>query len=173
MRNPCKVNISAFPPASCVRPIHNSAPEGKGVVPNAFPSSGVVAFQAARVRFDVAPVAPRGGVFCRAGFQAQNVLPAFAIHTYRTDDVMRSQTLTIDVNHYPTIEPVHDIRFQRPISNVRRWLGPLALQNPLQRLPRAGLKSLTTHSIEMVGPPGFEPDPYPIRQCYVLLNHCK
>jgi hypothetical protein len=59
-----------------------------------------------------APVAPRGGVFRRrAGFQAQNVLPAFAIHTYRTDDVMRSETLTINVNHYPTIEPVHGIRF--------------------------------------------------------------
>jgi len=72
-----------------------------------------------------APVAPRGGVFCRAGFQAQNVLPAFATHTYCTDDVMRSQTLTIDVNHYPTIEPVHDIRFQRAISNVRRWHGLL------------------------------------------------
>jgi hypothetical protein len=41
------------------------------------------------------------------------VLPAFAILTCRTDDVMRSETLTIDVNHYPTIEPVHDIRFQR------------------------------------------------------------
>jgi hypothetical protein len=31
----------------------------------------------------------------RAGFQAQNVFPAFATHTYRTDDVMRSETLTI------------------------------------------------------------------------------
>jgi hypothetical protein len=60
-----------------------------------------------------APVAPHGGVFHRAGFQARNVLPAFAIHTCRTDDVMRSETLTIDVNRYPTIEPVHDIRFQR------------------------------------------------------------
>lgn len=35
--------------------------------------------------------APRGGVFRRAGFQAQNVLPAFAIHTYRT------------VSRYPTM----------------------------------------------------------------------
>jgi hypothetical protein len=56
---------------------------------------------------------PRGGVFRGVGFQARNVLPAFAIHTCRTDAVMRSETLTIDVNHYPTIEPVHDIRFQR------------------------------------------------------------
>jgi hypothetical protein len=37
-----------------------------------------------------APVAPRGGVFRCAGFQAQNVLPVFAIHTYRTDDVLRN-----------------------------------------------------------------------------------
>jgi hypothetical protein len=29
------------------------------------------------------------------------VLPAFAIHTYRTDDATHSETLTIDVNHYP------------------------------------------------------------------------
>jgi hypothetical protein len=57
-----------------------------------------------------APVAPGGGVFRRAGFQARNVLPVFAIHTCRTihacrtDDVMRTETLTIDVNYYPTIE---------------------------------------------------------------------
>jgi hypothetical protein len=31
----------------------------------------------------------------RAGFQAQNALPAFATYTYRTDDVMRSETLTV------------------------------------------------------------------------------
>jgi pimeloyl-ACP methyl ester carboxylesterase len=41
------------------------------------------------------------------------VLPAFAIHTCRTDDLMRSETLTINLNHYPAIEPVDDIRFQR------------------------------------------------------------
>jgi hypothetical protein len=41
------------------------------------------------------------------------VLPAFAIHTRRTGDVMRAKTLIVDVNHYPTIEPVRDIRFQR------------------------------------------------------------
>lgn len=91
-----------------------------------------------------APVAPRGGVFRRASFQTQNVLPAFAIHTYRTDDAMRSETLTIAVNHYPTIELAHHITFQSgwqgtgapksrwcpsvssaATSTVRRWLGPL------------------------------------------------
>jgi hypothetical protein len=66
---------------------------------------GPISFQKASASAWFVIFRKRLSPFLRSRQLPGSPLPTVAIHGCRTDDVMRSETLTIDVNHYLTIEP--------------------------------------------------------------------